>query len=73
MRRKAYHIFSNFIFFQISYLFLTDFFLLEMRKKCILQLSESITFEESQNWKNCDTLPFKILMAIIMSNFNVNI
>ena len=40
-------------------------FFVENEKKGIVRISDSITFEQSQNWKNTE-----ILLAITMSNFN---
>ena len=44
-----------------------------MMKKCIFQLSECVTFKQSQNWKNFDTLSSKILVDMTITKFKGNV
>ena len=43
--------------------------LVKIRKNCFFEISDSITFKQSENWENCDTRPPKKLSAMIMPNF----
>ena len=60
--------FQIFALFKFYNHFFYNFFV-EIKKKVHIKLSDSIIFEQSQYWENCDSLLLEILLAITMSNF----